>query len=533
MNSVTGGEVPEFAIPAREYRLDAMRELVDHPSINAEGVEPTITGEILRAYVNLGHVAIAQGDNEAYDAWMTHTSEFANTAQLRETHLVTEQHFAEVTRLRFYGAIHGRMDMADEVHNTLDAATTRYNMDGLIELCAEHKINPGVWIERHVKNADERAAAWGDYLVRKQITAERTGRELKPEELREPGSERFLKDVIDGELSHNGVISWGTTAYSLADTPHAKKQVIDRYSLAISGLEEQDDFGYVDSAILRFATNVLSDPDVAHDVKMDLYNQVDAEVTNWDDKGQIQPRGALEIAKAIANGEDVQATLDRLDDITKKRITNAASQRNFQQYFARSAGELYAAHGDYEQAASQLSRLNSLLDWQRGVELFVRKGGDMQLMREADSMRRSFDAAIEGEESDVYKGCKWADRVIMTDLIENIVQRPDTAKARTALLALAEKTRTSSHTTLYLLEDFTKRLLTTDPTAVSIGPELAEKVGDSTDKLVLYQLFAKHGSKEMEAAGWEYVNRMQVPDRSMYLIRYASMAATSSMVKGE
>jgi hypothetical protein len=286
--------------------------------------------------------------------------------------------------------------------------------------------------------------------------------------------------------------------------------------------------------MLSFATRVMSDPEITHDVKMDLYTQVIAESSNWSDVGLIQPMGELELAKAINNGEDVQAVLEQLDGITKKHVDHPASQKNFQEYFTRAAADLYATYGDFQQAATQLSRMDKVTDWQAGVEHFLRKGGDVSLVRAADTMRHDFDAAMFAPDSKEYKAARWDLRPLVTDLFEYTSQNPDATKARAALLEVAERGRNNlafNRVSMQVVEKFADRLLELDPTAVEIGPELIARMGWKTDFLSIYELFARHGSKEMEAAGWEYVNCMHVPDRTFYLVRYASMALTSHMIE--
>ncbi len=540
MSTSGTGQGPEFALPPDLYRLADMQTVVGHPDLRGATAVDHEVQMVLPAFVSLGRVAIAEGDNEAYDAWLEHTETFVREVQQQPSSDVPEQHDQSIAALQFYGAIHGRTDVADRLHDMLATREDTYGMNSIVRLCAENDTNPRAWIERHLDTADKRAQAWKDYFGMKRVHAEDKGQEFTTEEMRIPGSERVLKEVIDGALTNRGVLQYAQTAYDLAENVNAKKQVIERYDSALSarfGDEEADDTIYDQEAVFNFARRIMNDPDMEQDVKLYLYNQAVSLVGGWGAQDSIGGRGRLEIARTIELDEDMQATLQMLEGKVRDYSDNEHTRHRYKQNFTLATAEMYTARGQFAEAAVHLSNLNSLGSWWGGIHQYARKGGDIRLIRQADGERHMFDMAMSGDMRDVdmfpSENPQWDARLLIAEFFEHMGETPNIEKARETLLGMADEIganpeRLGDKMRSKMLCELTERLLEHDSTALELGPELISRIGQNANVADVYRLFAHHGSQEMAVGGWKHVNREQErAEREWYLIEYVGMLLAS------
>jgi|GEM_PF-2405922 len=545
MSISDAGQTPEFAIPPNLYRLEDVAPVVAHPDLMAETIPDYEVRMVLPGLVALGQVAIASGDHEAYDTWLEYTTNFVTTIQNRpeDGGYVVKQYEANVAELQFYGAIHGRFDMVDKLHEKLAAAEDTYAIKGVIGLCAETDTNPRIWIERHLDTAEERAHAWNDYFSKKQMIVEGKGEAFTAEDMRIPGSEQVIRDVIDGALTDTGGLLYGKMAYELATDVQTKQEIIQRYDFALSTRfsdpEDISETYYERSAALAFAQHVMNDPEIASDVKLYLYNQTVMRVGGRGDTDPVGDRGRLEITRAVEFDEDIPAVFQMLEG----RISNYSDIENIRQRFRNSfistAAHAYAERGQFEEAAKHLRNLNALADWYNGVERYLHKGGDISLVRQADAERYDFDMMVYGERTgrdfELHEdNPHWNMRLRVAEFFEHISGAPDLEQARGALLAMASEIGSNPETNgeitrSSILKQLTGRLLALDPTAAELGPELVSRVGNRNGNIVkqLYELFARQGSSEMTDAGWKHVNRERDVERAWYLYDYVGMLLAS------
>lgn len=518
MSVPTSGQSPEFAIPGELYRLTDMDALVNHPDLQADAIELHEVPMVLPHIVALGHVAIAQGDNEAYDAWLEHTNTFVRTVQNRPDNDVPA-YTGSVVELQFYGAINGRADAADKLHEQLTAAEDRSNMTNIVWLCAKNDINPRIWIERHLGTADGRAEMWTQYFSTKKVDVEAKGKDFTPDAMRIPGSDRLIRDILNDELTNSGIVRYGQTAYQLAPDARTKELIIGCYELAVSirfDQEERSPNVYDQKAAFDFARTVMSDPNITQDVKLYVYNQVATLVGGWGYMDHIVGRGELEIAKAIECGEDMQATFQMLGGKVQNYCNgNEVLSARLLQTFALSAAKMYAERGEFAEAATYLSNLTNLSNWHEGVIHYVRKGGDMELVQQKDRERIEFENVVSGAGLRNTKNADnpyWDVRVLIGDYLQ-FEQQADTYEMRESLLALADEIGSDpvhadkGEARSVILRRLTARLLERDPEAIEIGPQMVAQLRQENFSKYLYQLFARHGSAAMTAAGWKHVNR--------------------------
>jgi len=531
------GRKPDFMPEPHQYRLADLQGIVTHPELQElDHINDYEAARILTSFVSLGHVAISRGDNEGYDEWMAYTTRFANRLQKDPSLADLGRHQSLIARLQFYGAINGRPDMADRLHTILAESSTLQPIKQIVELCAKHDINPSAWIERHLPDADQKDGAWTQFFSHKRIEAVTLGRDLTPEQWREPGSERVLRDILTGEIPEEGILNWGITAYRTAGSVQDKLRLIEQYgATVIRWTTLTADIPIYDKrAIYSFAAHVMADPEIPQATKTKLYDQA----TSWEDDlttfDSFCHRGRLEIAKAIDTGQDVRAVFARLEKILEHE-KNDAFRTSYMEILQISAAELYAAHGNFEQSARYLSLVNSFYDWQKKVEYFLRKGGNISMVRREDAARRDFEMAMQLDTA--HETGMWDVRQLATDLLEHTMQTPDLQKARGTLLQLAEGMvmdgRKEMRMRYILLEQFAHRLLTSNPEMIEIGPELATHVGHGIEALPLYELFARHGSKEMEAAGWDCMAMLRTTDPVRCLSYHARMMLASHVLKPE
>lgn len=354
--STSAGQGPEFAIAPGQYHFAAMEALVNHPDLQGQTIPEHALSLALPAFVALGHVAIASEDNEAYDAWLAHTTNFVQEVQARDFDTLVEYYDRHVAELQFYGVEQGRVDIADKLHDHLAATDDYSSVHSIVKLCAKHEISPQVWIEKHLATADDRIYAWTQYFSEKRaIVSERHGRDLTAEEMLVPGSQQVIKDVVGGALTERGVIDFAQTAYELALHVETKKRIIDRYEMALAGRfgGDVDDGTLFDQEYaFRFATKVMNDPEMPQDVKMYLYNQTVAHLGGWEVHESWSGRGRLEIARAIELGEDVQAVLQMLEGKAQAASPMPAIQDRYRNTFTLVTAQLYADHGQFEQSAA-------------------------------------------------------------------------------------------------------------------------------------------------------------------------------------
>jgi len=165
----------------------------------------------------------------------------------------------------------------------------------------------------------------------------------------------------------------------------------------------------------------------------------------------------------------------------------------------------------------------------------------VELVRQAEAERYAFDTAMYGEHGteEGEENPEWNTRLLMAEFFEHMGRTPDLQKARESLLKMAEDIgnnpeRDGDVARSTLLRQLTRRVLAIDPTALALGPELIARMGQNDELLPLYKLFAHYGSREMTAAGWEYVNRpRQRAERVWYLHDYVGMLLASRALSSE
>ena len=72
---------------------------MNHPDLQGQTIPEHALSLALPAFVALGQVAIASEDNEAYNAWLAHTTNFVQEVQARDFDTLVEyydQHVAEL-----------------------------------------------------------------------------------------------------------------------------------------------------------------------------------------------------------------------------------------------------------------------------------------------------------------------------------------------------------------------------------------------------------------------------------------------------
>lgn len=529
---------PDYVPEPGQYRVEDLQPILTHEElIDLDCIDTIEAAKALTCFVGLGRVALSEGDHQAYDAWMAHTTSFVDRLQDDPDLSRPEEYEKFITRLQFHGVAQGRHDMEDKLHDALSQTADRRAIVEIVELCAQYQVNPSTWIEQHVPDPDDKAGVWNKFFEQKQAEAREAGRELTPEEWREPGSECVFQDILAGKIPDEGVLNWGTMAYRGAATVQDKLRLIEYYSATmLRWTKATPEIPFYDKrAMYSFATEVMSDPEIPQTTKLDLYDKTMSWEVSFSQLDAFMRRGELEIAKAVQTGEDVHAVFEKLCDIAD---TFEESRRNFEDYrefFTIVAAAQYAKQGNFGQAAQYVSVLDEIPIWWNSLEHYLQKGGNLDEVRKVNEVRHEVYEEMGVDEA--VEGSRYEMQQAICNFYDYTEQNPDREKAQELLLQVAERTRHGSGLEAQIrgevLRRFVRSMLAKDSATVAIGPMLVASLERDVDALPFYELFARYGSQEMAAAGWQYVQTHPETTPRRCLSKHASMLLASHMLKPE
>lgn len=508
MSSPVEGGPTEFGVAPNQYTVGALEPLLARPELAGHTVDERSVVHVLPGFVYMARVALQHRDLGTYVDWGQRAKDFVDALQIRGTQVYeVTQHYAHVSRLYFFGVMHGNVDAANQLHDFLDAVQAREPFNAVLRLCAEHEVTPTAWIARHAPDPNDRARAWGTFLQTKRMRAEEQGRDLTPEELTEPGAEQFVQDVIDDRLPARTVINWGFSAFRLVTDPRQKLQVIDSVLRAANEVASSGEgvTEYI-AAIMAFAREISTDPTLAHQYKEELFHQVANMVPPWTEGRFVSRRAEFELAVQIEAGSDVDQVLEYIETVVPQ-MEHPYNRSDLRDRLLCSAAGLYASSRSFERAAAVMARINKTSDWERALDRYVRSGGDINLARHAEMMRQIFDDAPLPEVPN-YPHPEWEIRAQITDLTQQMLpDSSDFSAARDTILSMAAAVGRSESGALHMgtLDKYLHRLLNRDPESVIVAQGVVEHLAHNRaiGLQQFHELFASYGSAELAAVAWE------------------------------
>jgi hypothetical protein len=497
----------------------------------------------------MGRVALAHEDLAEFRAWESHVSEFVDGLQVRPNLTFTRpQFYRHVAEMRFFGAQGGDVQAADDLHTMLDAGGTEA-LNAVLNLCAQHDVIPDLWIDQHTTTDEERAAAWQTYTFRKRYNAERVGDKMPVAELRRPGAVRYMQNYIDGNLSNDQTLAFGTNVFHLAEDGVEKRQIVSRFGITLDAIiheaDEHDE--YLSNEELRHSMGMVEliakdNNDIHAETVLDIAAVVEREASAVGKQPSLlRAQARMAVAVAVLRGMDIaDIDTDLIPDLIKFE-NNPYNHDELRDTLLRVAAETYAGRGDSSMATFTMAMIRNTREWQSAFNAYMLAGGDAEQAIQADAMRSSIEQVM-GSTYEAKTGLssnqEWAVRRMYAEYAAGI-SIEDYVAAGQAVVRMAQSIGsygTDADTPRVddqMFWDSLHRLMDHHPESVSIASSVIAALDKNTRfgyRSQVLELFSAYGSREARATNWEHVQHSPF-SRDIYIAQYAGAALAAVGVK--